>query len=478
MKTHKYRYIVVLLAVTIISATKVFSQETYLLKEFRIPEITQDNPGAYIPYDAHVAFPGLGRIHVGVNSPFNLYDAYNVTDKVLKNSPKHVSFQVGAQITPIHFGFRVKKRNYFSITTAVKADAYFATQKDLVKLLVQGNTGDNKQLTFFKDNTLCANAYAEIGLGYNREINDNVSFGINAKYLMGLLNAHTSKADVTLETVANEAPNNNGYNYHELIMRYGLEGKFASVYDLGQHIDSTLPKSEFNSLTAADFFKNHGFSFDLGARYRINRFLEIEAAVLDIGFINWTTNTYQYDIKDADYTFLGYVTSGGEIIENMDNGGSLSTFVGDIESYFSKIGDSLQTVFVNELQTSTSYRKWLNTKFNVGLSFYASEHDKFNASFHGIFINKVFLPSGSISYRRTVKRWLDVVIGNTFLHEKSLLNPGAGLNFTLGVFQLYIMADYMNTLAYIDKAKNLNVVFGINFIAHRKEDTFKASYPY
>ena len=87
------------------------------------------------------------------------------------------------------------------------------------------------------------------------------------------------------------------------------------------------------------------------------------------------------------------------------------------------------------------------------------------------------MPSGSVSYVRHCGKWFDVVVGNTF-KPKALLNPGLGLNFTLGVFQLYAAVDYTNTLAYIDKVRNLNVALGVNFVAPLKDGKFKASFPY
>ena len=463
MKTiHIYKYVIIF--AVLFSATRVFSQETYLLKQLRIPEITQENPGLEIPYDAHVAFPGLGRINVGANLPLSYGDLFHISDNTLKRMGKTGAINTWFQLTPIHFGFRAG-RNYFSITTAVKSNFYVAFQDDLVKLLVQGNTFDkgNNSLTFFKDNAISLDMHAEIGLGYNREINDNISFGLNARYLSGLVNVHTRKADVTL---------NAGEDYHTLTLNYILNGNFASVIDMGGLIDSNIADPDFSGLGASDFFQNHGFAFDIGGRYKINRFLEVEAAVLDIGFINWKSNAYKFDVAGSKYDFLGYY-SGGGLLQELE-----TSTIGDlIEESFKEIGDSLMNNLASEMTSVTSYRKWLNTKFNVGVSFYATEHDKFNATFNGIFINKVFIPSGSISYRRTLKRWFDVVIGNTF-KGNSLLNPGAGVNFTLGVFQLYTMVDYTNTLAYIDRAKNLNVVFGINFIAHRNKDEFRGSYPY
>jgi len=146
--------------------------------------------------------------------------------------------------------------------------------------------------------------------------------------------------------------------------------------------------------------------------------------------------------------------------------------------YFKKIADTLINNLVSDVENTTSYIKMLNTKFNIGVSLFASPKDRFNLTFRGMFVNGVFVPSGSVSYHRSCGKWFDFVIGNTF-KSNAVFNPGLGMNFTLSVFQLYALVDYSNTLLYIDRAKNLNVVFGINFVAPlEKKKTFKASYPY
>ena len=475
MKTHTYKYLGLFFAVTFFSATQVFAQETYLLRQLRVPEITQENPGAYIPYDAHIAIPGLGRVNAGTNLPLHMGNLDKISVENTLNKLRNINtIGVWVQDNLLDFGWRVNK-NYFTISVKAKTDVGFAFKKDLFRFLIEGNTfPDNDKLNFFGNNALSITAYLEAGLGYNREINDNISFGFNARYLSGIANIGTPKMDLSLRS---------GEDYHELIMNYSLEGKLASIFEIdverdaqGNVLRDTSGKAKLKEVSSIgdmlSNLKNHGFAFDIGARYRINKFLEIDLSVLDIGFINWTTYTKQYNIENGEYVLTGY-TADGSIIDRLDT----MKFMDIYKEYWQEIGDSLAGILASELQSSSSYRKWLNTKFNFGLSFYASDNDRFTATFNGVLLNGAFIPSGSISYRRTCKRWLDVVIGNTF-KPNSLLNPGAGVNFTLGVFQLYVLADYTNTLAYIDRAKNVNVVFGINFIAHRKKDEFKASYPY
>jgi hypothetical protein len=449
------KYLVIFLIILFPSIKEGTAQESYLLKELRIPQVAQENPGSIIPYDAHVSFPLLGRVQVGVNLPFSYGDAMPLSDKLLDRVKKKNAFRIGAQITPIHLGFRVKKKNYFSLTIAIKADANLTFKKDLASFIIKGNAPfEGKELSFIGNDFLSAISYAEVGVGYNREVNDNLSFGVNAKYLLGLFNAYTSKAELLLYT---------GNKYHELDISHTLQGKMAGIIDI-----------ENGNISVDNIFKNlknHGFALDVGARYKINRLFEVSASVLDIGFIRWKANPKQYNI---DKTFSVVGIQYDDVFK--DTGTVLNSF--DPNGYLREIADTIVDNFIADLEKTSSYTKWLNLRFNVGGSIYASPNDRFNFTFTGRFINGVFVPSGCVSYHRTCGKWFDFVIGNTF-KTNAIFNPGVGLNLTLEVFQLYLAVDYANTFIFIDKAKNLNIALGVNFVAPlSKAKVFKASYPY
>ncbi len=456
MKQYIHKYFIGFFIFSFFLTIQGFAQESYLLKELRIPQAAQENPGAVIPYDAHVCFPLLGKTHVGINLPLNYGDIYSLSEDMLKKVKKNNDIRAWVQNDPIHFGFRVNKKNYFSITTAVKADVNITFREDLATFLVKGNAlSENEKLSFVGNDLGSINSYIEFGVGYNREVNDNISFGVNAKYLLGLVNAYTEKAELSLYT---------GDKYNELILNHTLQGKMASIHD--------IESDDFDINDMLQNLKNHGFAIDLGARYRINKLFEVNAAVLDIGFINWKSYPKQYNVIDETFSVVGYQYD--DIFGDSDEG--IGNF--DPKRYLESIVDSITEIFISEIEPSASYTKWLNTRFSIGGSIYASRNDRFNFTFNGKFINGAFVPSGSISYHRTCGKWFDFVIGNTF-KRNAIFNPGIGMNLTLGVFQLYCAVDYTNTFVYIDKVKNLNVAFGINFVAPmRGIKNFKASYPY
>ena len=447
------------------------AQESNLLRELRIPQIAQENPGARIPYNGHISIPGAGRIQTSISLPLNYGDIMSISNNTLKKIRRSIAVENINQIDVINFGFRFSNKNYISVNATVKTDMHFSLKKDIASFIIEGNAPfEGKTMSFLGRDFISINAYAEVGLGYNREVNDNLSFGVNAKYLLGLANAYAKKAKMDLHT---------SNRFEELTLSHTIDGRFAgalNVDDVIEHINNygfenmgDSVKLDFSEIPQS--LKNHGFAVDFGAHYRINEWFDVNASVLDLGFIRWKTNTWQYNVKDRSFPITGY--SYEDIAGENDN---IEEF--KPADYLYEIVDSLESIFVSELKSSASYTKWLNAKINIGGSFYINEHNRVNAVFNGKFINSNFIPSGTISYVYTVGKWFDIIVGNTF-RRNAILNPGVGVNFTAYIFQFYAVVNYTNSFFYIDKTKNINFAIGLNFVAPQKKDKrTKASYPY
>jgi virulence-associated protein VapD len=458
----KQIHIFIISVVLIFFAKQGKAQESNLLKELRIPQILQENPGALLPYNGHVSFPALGRIQMNFIFPFNYGDLFTISTQNIKKMKRNLMLENNMQLDIIHFGFRAGKKNYISVTSAIKTNVHFAVRRDLLLFLVEGNAPyEGKTLSFLNNDFFSVDAYAEIGAGYNRQVNEKLSWGVNVKYLLGLANAYSNKAELDLYTEP---------RFEKLTLNYSLDSKLSTVFNIDKLIERVKAgKTEENQgdnveIDYSDIFqnlKNHGFALDVGARYRINKRVEVNASVLDIGFIKWQTNPKQCYIKDASFSFSGFGYD-----DLFDENGNVKEV--DAEAYFKKIGDSLSSAAVSNIESSASYRKWLNAKINIGGSFYINEKNHVNAVFNGYCIRNRFIPSGTVSITSHVGKWFDVTVGNTF-RQNAFFNPGMGLNFTGGVIQLYMVVNYVNSF-YIDRLQNINFAFGINFVAPQKKD--------
>lgn len=444
----------------------VFGQETYLLKDLSVPQIIQDNPALTHPYLGHCALPGFGKINVGGTSFVNygqIWHINNTLDKYMTSQHNGVGAWFSMDI--IDFGFRVKDANYFTVFSNLKAGGSLNVNKDLTNFLLKGNANyEGKTMKFVGDDLLNFNLYAEFGVGYQREINENISFGINGKYIAGLYNLHTTQASVDFYTAD---------NFEKLTVGVAAEAKMAGAVDLlplfnyllDTHTNKTMPSLSDMGIST-DILKNisHGFGIDLGFRYKVCNWFEFDIAATDIGYIHWKGNAYQANIPQKEFDFTG--VGHDDIFEPHPNGmyDTLS-----FDNFFSALYDSVRNLATLDTFPIESYNRWLNTRINLSTYFYATERDRFNLTFNGVFMGgKTFVPSGSISYSRQCGRWFEFVIGNTF-KTSGWLNPGLGFNLRSDYFLFYCVVDYINNPVYYDKMRNVNVVLGINFLAGRRD---------
>ena len=429
----------------IVPLAQLSAQESYLLKDLRVPQILEENPGYSIPYKFHIGFPCLSHIQVGVNSPINYGQYMTIENSLMKHIRNNNRLAFNLQENIIDFGFRIKNSNYISVTVGVKANGLVNLKKDFFRFLIEGNAPyEGQTLAFVNDKSVYLNAFMEFGIGFQREESAKFSWGVKAKYLLGLANAYTKSADLSLQSET---------DFDAIIANYGF---VANVHDLDQMLaiaDTNNNTTDELIQLAKDAIENpsHGAAIDFGLRYRINKTFEIDASVTDLGFIHWTAgkqcsvtdNTMRYEGVPFEDTDM----EAGEFLEN----------------FFDSLANTMQA----ELDTVSigSYNKMISTNINIGGYIYASQNDRFGLNFKARIINGNFVPSGTISYHRTCGKWFDFTIGNTFKNN-SLFNPGIGFALHLGAIQLYAMVDYINSV-YIDRMRNVNAVIGINFFARR-----------
>lgn len=448
--------ILLALSIFLVFTNEVKSQETFLLKDLRIPQALDENPGISLPYQFHIGFPLLCRIQLGLNSPINYGNIMNIETKTLSKIHKNNFFRLGIREDIVDFGFRIQNKNYIYFTSAIRIDAMANLQDGLFKLLLEGNGNyENKAMKILDNDAIDISAYAEFGIGLNRKESRNFSWGVKVKYLAGIANAYTKNMNVDLIS---------SNNFDSLIIDYNMT---AYIDDLNTFLGMVNPQNGNSSMDyiKEGFSKNsHGLAVDFGMRYRINSLFEVDAAITDLGFIGWRNGT-KCSLINTYVGYSGIALPVDSNSENMQPG-----------EYIAKFFDSLLNEFNTNLDTQYIglYTKMITTNFNIGGNIYASSKDRFSLNFNGKVFNGRFIPSGSVSYNRQFGKVFDVTIGNTF-KSNSLLNPGIGFRLQLGVFQIYAALDYFNSF-YIDKLKNINAVFGINFVAPQKNSKERASY--
>ncbi len=239
-------------------------------------------------------------------------------------------------------------------------------------------------------------------------------------------------------------------DFDKLSLDYNADMYYGGVLPLSDTMVDNMDKEKIMNILSTS---SHGVAVDLGFRYRINKWVEVEASLLDLGFIHWN-NAQNLKINPTHVDFEGVDLTTAEKRDNWTQ-------------VFEDMADTMKNSVENVTpQTIPAFNKMLITKLNIGAYLWLSKNDRFGFTFNGRMYGGKFIPAGSISYHRNLGRFFDFTVGNTF-KSKSLLNPGLGLNLKLGVFNLYALVDYTNHIFYVDKLKNVNVVVGINFVSGR-----------
>jgi len=263
------------------------------------------NPAFQSLPNVYVEIPGISGIYfAGGNNSLILHDVifpkngipvtflnskYGDKDKFYDQLKKKKDFRIftEAQIDLIGFGFRFKEKNFLTFGITEKISFGTTLPKDLFKMGLYGTPDTINMNKFnFKSLGIDANVYTEIAVGYSRNVNDQLTIGGKAKFLLGQANIRTKTKEFSLETSREEwiAHMNSEINASVPYLDYYLdnEGKIDSL--------------EFNTPDkASDYIKlltkpaGFGGALDLGiSGYVANNHLHLSAAVLDIGYMHWT----------------------------------------------------------------------------------------------------------------------------------------------------------------------------------------------
>ncbi len=439
-----------------------------------IPQSSHVNPSMNQTNRFYIGIPGLSSIHLHhqntVFNPFHLFRLENglttvrtthFTDRVGKNN----TVGMDASIELLSFGFRQKK-NYFSFSIKDRISSSIHFPKDLLRFPITGNGRfdqlDNNSLDF-SDLAVDADHYAEIALGWQRQIKEKWSVGLRLKYLKGFQNIRTSNNNVLWTT----DPTTYDWTFtgEMNVMTSGLN----------QYIDSN------SVVTGSDFMrsKNNGIGVDLGATYTMNEKLDLSFSLVDFGFIKWKTDNMNFTSTNGEFVFTGLQLTA-------DIYGADSTLTDSLEA----LGDELIADLENNFgyaENTNSYKTALRSRIYLNANYKLYEGNKSSGilglTAQGKIRNKEVHPSLSLSYNQKLGRWMSASIAYSIIN-KDYRNVGAGLRLNGGPLQWYITVDNLmplrmteisfpeenETIVYPSYSENLMFHTGVNLTFRPRND--------
>jgi outer membrane protein OmpA-like peptidoglycan-associated protein len=432
----------------------VFSQKNFTL--YSMNETSQAlnvNPGFKQKNRFYLSLP-LGMQSFSVtNSGFTLNDfieKHSNDDSLTINPAQGVAkmaklnrlnLEVSNELFAI--GFKVKKKNYVSFGITNRLQTRFSYAKDLFNLVVDGNgnqlLGQRAALDGLGVDLM---SYMEYAVGYNRNINDKLTVGGRLKFISGVANLQTKKSQLGITTDATT-------------FDITLDGSMAvNSSNLSQFADTSYNPSSFAS--SAYDFKNFGLALDLGGSYQLTEKIQLNASLLDVGFIKWKTNISNYVSSDVNYTFKG-VDLNALLLDSVDVAKVLS--------------DTLSDIF-NATENTDGYSTALRTKFYAGGRYDFNKYIGVNALLYNEIVAKKYSAGLSLAVTAKLRNWLSATV-NYSAYGRSYNNIGFGLNLKGGPIQFYVMTDNLMVLANYQKAKHAHICFGMNVVIGPRKDKDK-----
>lgn len=401
---------------------------------------------------------GTGDIIDIMDSGGDLYSNDNLFDRLKADNRLNVNLNTDI----LSFGW-YRGKGFWSFNVGLRADFGAALSKDMFSMMRTMNgvsmediAGTNQNYSL-SNQTLNMKAYAEVGLGYSRQITDKLTVGARVKVLLGLARAemNVNQFDLSLDV-----PDVNYSGWQDAASRgelspsdwYGSNYSYTADANVittlkggGMTFDQNGMIDNFD-LDAGDLgIAGAGFGLDLGASYKIWDNLTVSASVLDLGFLKW---------KESETTVATVSGKANETItpDNYDRyiGGDFLSF----ERFDFQEGSSekvkTKTRLYSTLLLAGEYGL-LNNKLSIGAMYTAR------------FVQPKTLNELTFLATLRPKNWL-----NASVSYSPIQAAGKSIGLALKLGPLFVGTDYM---FFGNNSRAVNGFLGISFPLGRKPKT-------
>jgi hypothetical protein len=442
-----------LLLSALLLTTRVLAQnESTLYFMNSLPQSVDMNPAIQPRYKMTIGLPVISSVGaMYTNNGFSYNDMITRTDGVVKAdltkwtqalaSENYIT--LAQQTDLLRFGMRLNPKMYLMVSSTARTYSRSMLDKGLALLVVDGTAAIAGSYTNSSPKVEGL-GYVETSAGVSYKMNDKLTIGGKLKYYTGVVNATTERSSLLVQVDNNYQINVTG---DALIRTSGIKDLNTSGYSPQDHI--------------SDYMKNSGFGVDLGVTYKFMEKLMLSASLLDLGYINWKNNTYQYtlDPATAKYTF------GGLNMTKLLDGNS---------SYLNSQGDSIQTKFTMKETASGPYKTMLPLKMYLGASYELIP----NLNFGALFFNESYRGRNASGLTASVNKNFGKLVSTSLSYtvsNRSYNNIGLGVSFNVAPLQLYIVGDNLlrapaslvvdqNLNSYLNSSQLLSVRAGLNIV--------------
>ena len=414
-------------------------------------------------------------IYVNPNNPNQTITALHpeadrnaLLDKLGRNTILHMD----ANINLLAFGHRVREKGYWSVGITERIDLGAHLPEGLFQFALGGGMQDIEGGLNHIDLSglnVGSSVYTEIALGYSHEINERWCVGGKLKVLLGSMYLGTDTKSLGIDASIDEWRLNGEMDVTMAApVDFAAINRAESINDLREMGLSTILGLNGDATGIASFLpllkpSGLGAAVDLGVTYKPLKFMQVTAAITDLGFIRWNNSNRTTMTIDTTFTGAGEFNYNDFVVDGQFSTDSLvNTVVGNALGV-------LQSAHMS--MTDEKFNSLLNMKLNIGVDF------NFLNNLIGVgvlsrtkIVNRKAQEEVTVGVAVRPFNWLNVALSYSLIDNGHYSNFGAGLSIMpIDGLNLTVAADYIPTfytqgtpLPY--HIKGVNAAIGLTFV--------------
>ncbi len=474
----KYRGFKYSIAIVLCLTTLFFTGKDIVAQQYNtihwmqgIPQSTYSNPGLQTHANGYFSMPLASSIYFGAfHTGFQPSDLlrkgegensfYIDTDNMLSKLRDNNYLSINYEHEILAFGFRGGMGDsYFTFNITEKINTRFGYPKDLMYLLIKGNS-------YFMNDDVSADFsgigfdaihYREFSLGYNKQWTNELKMGMRTKFLFGMSNLEFEKTDISVYS----DPQTYDMTTHANILINSSQPFLGIEVDDDDFKETDVDEKELDVEDYSGNIQNFGFAVDLGGVYDIGNF-SLGLSVLDLGFIDWRTDLDNLEIE-GDFDFEGVDIEVEDFLDD-DNGNDEADTEHFVETLIDTIGESF-----NIKQTNDPYYTILPPKLLFSATYNITDIQKIGLMTEVEYYKESFYPSFTFAYSIQPIRAIGASLSYSVIHD-NLTNLGFGLHLNLFPLQFYVVGNNFFPALQPHTLQNFTIQTGLNWVIGYKLD--------
>ncbi len=361
-----------------------------------------------------------------------------------------------SDVNLLGFGFTIGDQLHLTASAGVKYLTSFTVPLGFFDFLAEGNLNEEHHIDFGASDLFNGQmyAYASVGAAFKLPLFP-LTIGARVNVLDGLMATSVDNLKLDLATAQDVSSIQLSSDY--LVHMAGIAklsmddlGKFSFEWD---DIKKKIPQ-------------NFGYTFDIGAKLKVNIF-DISMSIVDLGpGVHWKQNPITIVPKQKDIT----ITFDGIDLSTLITNGVIDT------SFIGRFKDSALAM-IDYMTEENDYWYSVPTRMYLGASVSLGKLIRAGYLFQGQWTNgwfnnhhsgdNHFACNNTLSAHFNLFNWLELSATNSFVYngdKVTWLNPGCAVTLSPGRrLQVFAALEYLSSMR-LTQVKAAHVMFGINMV--------------